>query len=381
MKTVFYLLFLPFLALTLSICADATPSGAPSIRNERRSMPVPDIHHMIFVEPTEEEKINMKKAIELLLKAEMKQEFIGDSETGCFSGLMEKMPGELPASFAEALEIVIKGLDQIDRHKLIFWDRMTPFRETTARNWLILEAYCRTFLGFSLELESVKMMGRMNNWTSKNPATRKIYSELRSSEASRDDSFEKVMSHIPGINFNGCADMETRQTLTQWYQRVFLQLMPDMEHSLIPPSDETSNRLDTNITGVQLQEAGVSFEGLPDKLVELLKKECEVANSFEDRKSWEARQALFEAACARNTYLIEQIGLSLDEYCGFMLETLSSLTLPPNTTGHDWVEADDRNKGHTIEQYQRKDEILKTWRTQGMPEFKYLGLTGLLFVN
>ncbi len=339
MKTVFYLLFLPFLAFTLSICANATPSGAPSIRNERRSMPVPDIGYLTFIKPTEEEKINMKKAIELLLKAEMKQESMGDSETGCFSGLMEKMPTELPTSFAEALEIVVKGLDQIDRHKLTYWDSMTPFRETTARNWLILEAYCRTFLGFSLELESVKMMGRMNNWTSKNPATHKRYVELTSSEDSHDDAFEKVMSHIPGINFNGCADMETRQTLTQWYQRVFLQLMPDMEHSLIPSPDEMSNRLDTNITGVQLQEAGVSFEGLPDKLVELLKRECEVANSFEDRKSWKARQALFEAACARNAYLIEQIGLSLDEYCGFMLETLSSLPLPPHPPGHDGVEA------------------------------------------
>ncbi len=370
----------------------AVSDGIPEFWDERRSMPVPDISHLCV--PSEDEKTNMRKAVELLLYTELGQEYLWVPKTHIYEGLMEKMPAKLPYSFRQALSMVIDALDYQDLHSYPqSYDNMSPMTEMASRSWLILEAYCRKHLGFSLELESTKMMGRLRNhvWKGDEKSNVNVAPELLEqinqarAEGNRARHYElllnifpEVSQLIPGIGYKGTADDKTRQAIMAWYENVFISLVPSVEQSMLPPVYGDINRLDTNIVGWEFIKAGISFEGLPEKLQQLLSRECELAVD-EAKDRWFAKEQLL-AAHERNVYLIELVGMSLDEYCGFMWDTLQSLVNDPPQNGNSWsVHYGYRNAEEKEARNRKMDHILEQWRKQGMPEFNYLGQKELLF--
>lgn len=384
----------------------AAPGGAANIREERRSIDVPNLDAYRVKTPSDEEKKICVKAIRILLEAEARDVVRGAPLREYYKGLMDKMPKDLPHHFEEVLRHVVEGLDKISQGNNSYWNHMDLETEMTVRGWLFLEAYCRRFLGFSLEMESLKFTERLFAFMDDSSPEIKGEKFLKLKEKINlieqgynntiyENTFNELMNialpYIPDPGYAGSATNEQKQKIMNWYTEFFTKMIFAKKRGSIEFRDiipDGGKTYFSCLSGRDFLNSGVSFDGLPEDLKKLLEKECEAYLAFKknnadaEDKVLKDELSLRELAYNRNKRLIELTGLGLDEYCGFMFENIWSQALGEKKPGCDWrFYVEKHTKEEEEQMSKRHGEILETWKTNGVPPLKYLGPTELNFIE
>ncbi len=383
-KIIFYLVVFCLVNAVLPVVS--APDGARNVRNERRALSVPSIEDVPL--PSVDEKKEMSVALTSLVKAELKQDFYNTPSSGAYSGLLATLRlDKLPKDFAQSLKIVVEGLDKMDRDNAAHWDSMDSATLEACRNWVLLEACCRRDLGFSLELESTKARGRLRNfmWKSSDQEKGKEYLEAWSmirtdpdqSKKWKEKCFELAFQQLPPLGYQGTASADVTETIMKWYGQVFLALVPEIGNNQLPlPVIEELNGIDTNITGRELSPLALPAD-LPEDLKNIVRKEC-VAYQAKLNKNEPFPHDLYKIAYERNKYLINLLGLSLDEYCGILWDSLDTLSVSGTDDRSEWKARTRQPNAREREEIDiRKNSMLTEWRRKGIPAPQYLGVKAL----
>lgn len=300
---------------------EGPPDGPPHVRNVRRTQAPPDITNIPL--PDEKAKKCMLDAIALLIKTELKQQFVYPRNAEVFSRLASAFDEEtwnpLPEDFALAIRTVAKKLDQLSREKEnSYCDHEGPVVDEIVKNWLLLEAISRRDFGISLEWESMKAMWRFHYLKDCLLTAPEIIPEYEEIEKRIDqerlsgkdpdgklwdEQFEIIARHIPPFGYQGTTNPETRKVIMDWYQK-------------------------TVIDGALSRKSDHDFlSKLPDELQKLIKEELETYQKYQSSfsklyapsdKEKNHHHALkrqwTKAHYAKNSYLIDTVGITLVEY-------------------------------------------------------------------
>lgn len=336
----------------------------------------------------------MRTAVNLFIKTETAREYL-QNVTNLYDDLEKKMPEKLPHEFKTALSDVIKVHQSLG----VSGSSYNYYMEAIARNWAILEAYSRKYLDYSMEVELLKAYTRITHFRpdSLDEPQKKKYAEFeekyRKADKANDQKalneariglFEISFDALPSPGFKGKAPDERRKLILDWYGQTFLALAMTKDVNGLPQpfydDYSTVNPVDTNITGREFVKGKINFIDLPEAVKALLEKESRIYRQSGNKLENESPE-LMNASYERNIYLIGQVGISLDEYCGFMLDILTSLTLPEKKEGFDYHYRTSRPKAEENIIDKKKKATLNEWSKNGIPEFKYLGVAELYLAD
>lgn len=332
----------------------------------------------------------MLEAIALLIRAELKQEYIYSNRTGVFASLIPGLKVEaLPKDFAHAIQETVRQMDQLDQtERASYYDSLEPPRDAIVKNWLILEAICRRDLGISLEWESMKAMGRLHEimWDDDLlnlvPGYEKLEEKLVEANQQeeedtnlinrlRNEKFEILAAHVFSLGYQGTASPEIRSAIMDWYRKTALVLIENqLENKNLPlpefPASEALSELEklVHIEHDQRKSLHGAEQAYPTR----------TRTEAQEDQIHSLTRELKIITYKKNRCLIQAVGLDLDEYHAKIGNQMNSLVIqklniriseeePANSAA---ITTQDRNRV--------KAEILSEWKKNGIPDQPFPGL-------